>query len=114
MFIQASQDDIPQVRKVAAIVLNDMIKLMPKVPEQELLKIFGQFFKDEQDSVKMQGIDSCIVFCKYLPNAVSPYETKLNRKLMPICYHTSRNTLRTKAGESDTLWLTKSWICLRV
>ena len=63
MFIQASQDDIPQVRKVSAIVLNDMIKLMPKVPEQELLKIFGQFFKDEQDSVKMQGIDSCIVFC---------------------------------------------------
>jgi hypothetical protein len=35
------------VRKVAAIALNDMIKLFPKVPEQELLKIFGQFFKDE-------------------------------------------------------------------
>jgi hypothetical protein len=59
------------VRKVAAIVLNDMIKLMPKVPEQELLKIFTSFFKDEQDSVKMQGIDSCIIFCKYLPAAVS-------------------------------------------
>jgi len=70
MFIQASQDDIPQVRKVSAIVLNDMIKLMPKVPEHELLKIFGQFFKDEQDSVKMQGIDSCIIFCKHLPAAV--------------------------------------------
>lgn len=41
------------MRKVAAIVLNDMIKLMPKVPEQELLKIFTSFFKDEQDSVKM-------------------------------------------------------------
>jgi len=47
MFIQVSQDDIPQVRKVAAIALNDMIKLIPKVPEQELLKVFGQFFKDE-------------------------------------------------------------------
>jgi len=35
------------VRKVAAIALNDMIKLMPKVPEQELIKVFGQFFKDE-------------------------------------------------------------------
>ena len=58
------------MRKVAAIVLNDMIKLMPKVPEQELLKIFTQFFKDEQDSVKMQGIDSCIIFCKHLPAAV--------------------------------------------
>jgi len=52
------------VRKVAAIALNEMIKLMPKVPEQELLKIFGQFFKDEQDSVKMQGIDSCVIFSK--------------------------------------------------
>lgn len=59
------------MRKVAAIVLNDMIKLMPKVPEQELLKIFTSFFKDEQDSVKMQGIDTCIVFCKHLPAAVS-------------------------------------------
>lgn len=67
MYIQVSQDDIPQVRKVAAIVLNEMIKLMPRVPEQELLKVFGQFFKDEQDSVKMQGIDSCVTFCKHLP-----------------------------------------------
>ena len=67
MYIQVSQDDIPQVRKVAAISLNEMIKLIPRVPEQELLKIFAQFFKDEQDSVKMQGIDSCVVFCKYLP-----------------------------------------------
>jgi hypothetical protein len=35
------------VRKVAAIVLNDMIKLIPKAPESELLNIFGKFFKDE-------------------------------------------------------------------
>lgn len=33
MYIQVSQDDIPQVRKVAAITLNEMIKLIPKVPE---------------------------------------------------------------------------------
>jgi len=42
-----SQDDIPQVRKVAAIVLNDMIKLIPKTPETELLNIFSKFFKDD-------------------------------------------------------------------
>jgi hypothetical protein len=47
MYIQVSQDDIPQVRKVAAIVLNDLIKLIPKFPEAELLNIFGKFFKDE-------------------------------------------------------------------
>ena len=50
---------------------------MPKVPEQELFKVFGQFFKDEQDSVKMQGIDSCVIFCKYLPAA------KVNAYLLP-------------------------------
>ena len=50
---------------------------MPKVPEQELFKIFGQFFKDEQDSVKMQGIDSCVIFCKNLPAA------KVNAYLLP-------------------------------
>ncbi len=47
MYILASKEDIPQVRKVAAIVLNDMIKLIPKVPEAELLNIFSNFFKDE-------------------------------------------------------------------
>jgi hypothetical protein len=35
------------VRKVAAIVLNDMIKLIPKVPEAELLSIFTRFYRDE-------------------------------------------------------------------
>jgi hypothetical protein len=77
------------VRKVAAIVLNDMIKLMPKVPEQELLKIFTSFFKDEQDSVKMQGIDSCIIFCKYLPAAVSNFDFKLllESECVPITNH---------------------------
>ncbi len=84
MYIQVSQDEIPQVRKVAAIVLNDMIKLIPKVPEQELLKIFEQFFKDEQDSVKMQGIDSCVVFCKCLPAAVRNDTSNLN-------FHLSRD-----------------------
>jgi hypothetical protein len=49
----AAQDDIPQVRKVSAIVLNEMIKLIPKAPEAELLNIFSKFFKDDQDSVRM-------------------------------------------------------------
>lgn len=65
-----SQDDIPQVRKVASIVLNEMIKLIPKVSETELLNIFSKFFKDEQDSVRMQGIDSCVMFAKHLPQSV--------------------------------------------
>lgn len=48
-----------------------MIKLIPKAPETELLNIFGKFFKDEQDSVRMQGIDSCVVFAKQLNASVN-------------------------------------------
>ncbi|CDW78034.1 serine threonine-protein phosphatase 2a 65 kda regulatory subunit a beta isoform-like [Stylonychia lemnae] len=70
-----SQQDL--MGKVAAIVLNEMIKLVPKTPEAELLNIFGRFFKDEQDSVRMQGIDSCVVFAKHLP------VSKVNAYLLP-------------------------------
>ena len=62
MYNSVSQDETPQVRKQAAIVLNDMIKLMPKVSESELINIFNRFYKDEQDTVRMQGIDSCVCF----------------------------------------------------
>lgn len=48
------------MRKQAAIVLNEMIKLIPKVSETELLNIFSRFYKDDQDTVRMQGIDSCV------------------------------------------------------
>lgn len=43
-----------------------MIKLIPKIPESELLGIFSKFQKDDQDTVRMQGVDSCIVFSKFL------------------------------------------------
>jgi hypothetical protein len=34
--MQTSQDEIPQVRKCASFVLNDMIKLIPNIPDQDL------------------------------------------------------------------------------
>jgi hypothetical protein len=68
------------VRKVAAIVLNDMVKLIPKTPESELLNIFAKFFKDDQDSVRMQGIDSCVVFAKCLQPSVSKTKKSCGRK----------------------------------
>lgn len=49
--------------------MNDLIKLIPKVSETELLHNFSKFYKDEQDSVRMQGIDSCVAFSKALPPA---------------------------------------------
>ena len=49
-----------------------MIKLIPKVSETDLLSIFSRFYLDEQDSVRMQGIDSCVGFAKFLkPNQVT-------------------------------------------
>jgi serine/threonine-protein phosphatase 2A regulatory subunit A len=48
------------------MVLNDMIKLIPSVPEQDLFTIFGNFYQDEQDSVRIQGIDSCVHFSRVL------------------------------------------------
>ena len=53
MYSAAAVDEIPQIRKQAAIVLNEMIKLIPKVSEAELMAIFSKFYKDEQDSVRM-------------------------------------------------------------
>ena len=53
MYNSAAVDEVPQIRKQAAIVLNEMIKLIPKVNEAELMSIFSKFYKDEQDSVRM-------------------------------------------------------------
>ena len=66
LLMKTSQDEIPQVRKCASFVLNDMIQLIPAVPDSDLLAIFSNFYQDEQDSVRMQGIDSCIHFAKVL------------------------------------------------
>ncbi len=54
-----------------------MIKLIPKVPEAELLNIFSRFYQDEQDCVRMQGIDSCVCLAKQLP------VSKVNAYLLP-------------------------------
>jgi len=37
IFNSVSQDEIPQIRKQASLVLNEMIKLIPKVNDAELL-----------------------------------------------------------------------------
>lgn len=57
-----SEDNSAQIRKQAALVLNQMIKMIPKVSETELLTIFNKVFKDEQDSVRMHGIECCVSF----------------------------------------------------
>ena len=71
------------MRKQAAIVLNDFIKLIPRVSDAELLNIFSRFFKDMHDSVRMQGIDNIVCFAGVLqPNKVQqsllPYVKKFS------------------------------------
>lgn len=45
--------------------------------ETELFNIFSIIYKDEQDSVRMQGIDSCVYFAQQLTPA------KVNAFLLP-------------------------------
>lgn len=69
IFSKLSQDQVPQVRKTVAVTLQEMIKLIPKVSEQEIVSIFNKLLQDEQDSVRMQGIDNAIQLAKALPVA---------------------------------------------
>ena len=67
-------DSIPQVRKAAAICLNELIKFIPSASENDLLEIFEILQKDKQDMVKMQGVDSCINFALHLSSSkISTY-----------------------------------------
>jgi len=61
----------------------------------------------------MQGIDSCVVFCKYLPAQVLIKIPNSYRKSTPIYCPISRNTLRTKAGGLDTLSQIALWTSLK-
>ena len=53
LFAPLWSESIVQVRKAAAIALNNLIKFIPSAPEAELLEIFQTFQKDTQDMVKM-------------------------------------------------------------
>ena len=71
LFKSVVDDSAPQVRKEAAIILNDMILATPKFPEAILVEAFNSFYADQHDSVKMQCIDCCVSFSKSMqPNKV--------------------------------------------
>ena len=42
--MKTSQDEIPQVRKCASLVLNEMIALIPSVSDADLFAIFSNFY----------------------------------------------------------------------
>ena len=61
---------------------------MPKVPEAELLSLYGRVCKDEQDSVRMHAIDCSVSF---------------SQNLSPAKFFSQVNPLIKKLGED------KSW-----
>lgn len=72
-------DEIPLVRKFAAINLKDFVKLLPNTNENELLNFFKTLMKDEQDFVKLFLIDSLVAFAKVFSNN----SQKLNNMIIP-------------------------------
>lgn len=58
LYAPLCEDKIAQVRKAAAISLKELIMHIPKAPEAELVELFEILQKDNQDMVKMQGVES--------------------------------------------------------
>lgn len=50
-------------------MLIEMISLLPKVSESDLLSLLQTIHKDKQDSVRMHSVDCIVAFAKYLPKA---------------------------------------------
>ena len=69
IFNKVSVDNSPPIRKQAIMMLNKMIKLMPKVPDTELMQLFAKIVKDEQDSVRMHAVECCVSFSQHLSQA---------------------------------------------
>jgi serine/threonine-protein phosphatase 2A regulatory subunit A len=63
-------DEVPQVRRTVGSTLKDMIALIPKVPESEVINIFNQISKDDQDSVRLMSVENAIALTKVIPYAV--------------------------------------------
>jgi len=72
-------DEVPLVRKFAAINLKDFVKLLPNTNENELFNFYKTLMKDEQDFVKLFLIDTLVAFAKVFSNNA----TKLNNLIIP-------------------------------
>lgn len=75
--MRAVEHENISVRKVAAEQLNALIKKIPDAPEGELLSIFQSLQTDNQDIVRMAGVESCILF------ATKVSASKVNASLVP-------------------------------
>eukprot|EP00331_Platyophrya_macrostoma_P022532 CAMPEP_0176453318 /NCGR_PEP_ID=MMETSP0127-20121128/29152_1 /TAXON_ID=938130 /ORGANISM="Platyophrya macrostoma, Strain WH" /LENGTH=578 /DNA_ID=CAMNT_0017842125 /DNA_START=154 /DNA_END=1890 /DNA_ORIENTATION=+ len=93
-----STDEVPLVRKFAAMNLKDFVKLLPNTSETDLFNILKTFLKDEQDFVRLYVIDGLVAFAKaYNGNA-----QKLNTAIIPILKTLAEDaTWRTRYTVSD-------------
>ncbi len=70
MYKKCAKDEVPQVRRIAASTLKDLVKLVPPLSDAELLTAFQEFNKDDQDSVRLMAIDNFIALTHALPTQV--------------------------------------------
>ena len=74
IYKKCAKDEVPQVRRIAAANLKDLIVLVPPLPETELLALFQEFNKDDQDSVRLMSIDNFLALTKSFPQQVEGEE----------------------------------------
>jgi serine/threonine-protein phosphatase 2A regulatory subunit A len=78
LFMKGVNHENNSVRKTAAEVLNTLIPQIPRAPEAELLNVLQELQKDDQDIVKMAGVESLILFAEKLSSS------KINSYLIPL------------------------------
>ncbi len=62
---------MPQVRRIAASNLKDLVGLIPQYPDAEAIARFQDFNKDEQDSVRLMSIENLLALHKAIPSQVA-------------------------------------------
>lgn len=73
-YLMSVEHENHSLRRTAGQVLNQLIELLPKTPENDLLTAFSKLQKDDMDIVRMQGVESCITFAKKLsPSKINTY-----------------------------------------
>jgi len=91
-------DEVPLVRKYAAMNLKDFVKLLPNASETDLASCLKALLKDEQDFVRLYIIDALVAFAK----AYSSNANKLNTFVIPVLKTLAEDsTWRTRYTVSD-------------
>jgi serine/threonine-protein phosphatase 2A regulatory subunit A len=73
-FLELVRDETPMVRRAAMIALGPLAKAMGSAHvagDEEMLSAFVALSEDQQDSVRLFAIDSCVDLAGVLPTALS-------------------------------------------